>query len=159
MTDSPSTRKKAPVRMAGYKRKAKVYKLIFEDEEFAGLEVRVKSLPVGDFLDLTDLADVAAGTAGAEQKDKIERLFAIFADALLDWNLLDEDDNPVPANLDGVKSQDLDFDLTVIKAWMEAVAGVAAPLVTGSNGGTTTLEASLPMAPLTPSPESSETPS
>jgi hypothetical protein len=146
--------------MAGYKRPPKVYKLKFaDDDEFAGLEVRAKSVPLGKFLDLTKLVELQGGNIGPEELDQIREMFSGFADALVSWNLLDEQDQPVPATLDGLMTQDFDFVLPVIIAWMEAVAGVAAPLKTASSSGTTTLEASLPMAPLSPSPESSTTPS
>jgi hypothetical protein len=139
----------------GYRRAAKVYKLKFTEDEFTGLEVRAKSVPLGKFLDLTKLVDLQNGTAlGPEQMEQIRDLFTGFATALVSWNLQEEDGTDVPATLEGLYSQEFDFVLQIIMAWMEAIAGVAAPLVRSSNSGATIPEGSLPMVPLSPSPES-----
>ena len=41
-----------------YVRRAKTYKLMFEDDDMAVLEVRARSVPLGTFMDLVDLASV-----------------------------------------------------------------------------------------------------
>jgi hypothetical protein len=122
--------------------------------------VRAKSVPLGKFLDLTKLAELQGGTAGPEEMDQLRELFSGFADALLSWNLEDETTGePVPATLDGLLAQEFDFVLQIVMAWLDAISGVAAPLAKPSPAGATTLEASLPMAPLSPSPEAWSTPS
>lgn len=118
-----------------------------------GLEVVAKSVPLGTFLAITSLAESAgteAGTAldlGAamEAMGDIEELFSMFADALVEWNVEDEDGNPVPATLAGLRIQDVGFCLEILRAWMEAIGGVSAPLVPPSAVGGQSLEASMPM--------------
>lgn len=131
----------------GYRRKPQVYKLRFEDEEYEGLVVRVRSLPLGQFLEITRLADEAEANP-----QQVEALLTAFASALVDWNL--EEDGPdgevwsVPADKNGLYRQDLDFVFMLIREWMQAIAGVPAPLGEGSTSGPTSEELSLPMEPL-----------
>lgn len=142
----------------GYKR-GKVYRLVFADPEFEGLEVRAKSVPTGDFLKITELMSLKdSGGFTADDKDKLTDLFATFADALIDWNVEDDErdeqgnltgrDVPVPPTLEGLLTQDLDMVLEIIKAWMDAVATVPDAVGKGSVSGVSFPEASLPMDPL-----------
>lgn len=132
--------------MAGYRRPAKVYRLVFKDDDMEGLEVRAKSVPLGGFLDLLGLANIRSvrGIDPSKVKD-VDKLFAAFAKALVSWNVEDDDGNPVPANLGGLMSLDMDFVFAVVLAWMDAIAGVPGPLGRPSNGGEPFPEASLPM--------------
>ena len=126
----------------GYRRQRKVYKLVFADPDMDGLVVRVRSVSVGTFFAL----------AKADQQDAIEGLLDVFADALVDWNLEDDEGEPVPASLDGVRSQDVDFLMPIMRAWVDAIRQVPGPLGNGSSGGGRSLEASLPMEVRSPSP-------
>lgn len=128
--------------MAGYKSKKKTYTLDFEGrEDFDGLQVEAKGLSIDAYLKVSRLAE-------GEDAQGLEDLLANFAKALVSWNLEDEDDNPVPANFEGVKSQDMDFIMVLIGEWMKAIAGVAAPLESDSNSGATSPAPSLPMEAL-----------
>lgn len=104
----------------GYRKQEKHYKLVFEDDEYEGLEVTAKSLSVGDFMRMTNLA----GKNNNPDPQDIEAMFSTLAKSLVSWNLEDEQGNPVPADINGVKSQDFDFIMTVIGAWMEGIASV-----------------------------------
>jgi hypothetical protein len=131
--------------MGGYKRKSKNYVLAFEDPEMDGLEVRVKSMSVGkvrEFLAKSRSNEVDVGAT-----------FDDFADGLLSWNLLDDDDRPVPPTREGIDAQDVDFIMAIVTAWMETITGVADadPLGGRSNSGEPSLVASLPMVPLSAS--------
>lgn len=150
-----------------YVRQAKTYKLVFTEEDMAGLQVRAKSLPLGAFMDLIDLAgrfdEADASDLSAEDAKALRQLFEGFAEALVSWNLeapvYDDDgtvvgSTPVPATVEGMYTQDMEFVMAVIKAWMDAVAGVSAPLAPGSPSGAQSLEASMPMAPQSTSPAS-----
>ncbi len=144
---------------ARYERPPKRYVLKFEDHP--GLEVVMKGLPVGEFLELAQMAGRLQGRnllalSGEELAGAIEAtdgLFAKFAAALVSWNL-DENGQPVPATVDGVRSQDLDFILELLLAWMDAVVAVDTPLPQPANGQGTSLEASMPMETLSASPGS-----
>jgi hypothetical protein len=133
---------------AGFRRPAKVYKLRFEDDDMAGLEVRARSVPLGQFLELGAVADATSGLApvSSEQFGAIRDLFAGFAAALVEWNLEDETGQPVPATLEGVLAQDFEFMLAIVTAWMDAIAGVSAPLPSSSSRGLAGMEAALSLA-------------
>jgi hypothetical protein len=138
---------------SGYTPKRRTFRLIFEDEEFAGLVVRAKSVPIGGLLDalgLAALGDVLDHPEKMRPEDlaKLEALFETFADALLEWNVRDERGRKVPATLAGVRSQDTDFILSVIKAWYQGVVGVSAPLGARSSNGPPSEPPRLPMESL-----------
>lgn len=143
----------------GYRREPRIYKLSFEDPDMDGLVVRVRSLPVGQFLELTRAAgQVEASGTGQANAEQMDITFRGLAAAIVEWNL--EEEGPdgqmwsVPADLDGLYRQDLPFVMAIIQAWLDAVAAVPPPLPGASSGGQPFQEASLPMAPLSPGPAS-----
>jgi hypothetical protein len=135
----------------GYKREARVYNLVFEDPEFDGLEVRVRSMSIGkvrEFLLLQrakteDVEDALAST---------EKVFEMFASCLLSWNLEDDAGFSVPANREGINSQDMDFVMEIISAWMGTITGVPdeTPLPETSTDGERFPVESIPMETLSP---------
>jgi len=138
--------------VAGYRRKRTTYRLRFEDPAMEGLEVVARSASVQTLLKITSLADLA--TESPETK-VVHEVLALFGDSLVSWNLEDDDGHPVPADAMGLASQDMDFVMAVIMAWVQAVSQVAPPLPAASSPGQKpALEASLPMEPLPSSPPS-----
>jgi hypothetical protein len=145
--------------MALFVPKPKIYRLHFEEHELSGLVVEVKPSSVGVLLDTADLASLAQHFKGIslnsltnediEKIGKLRQLFDAFGDSLVSWNVGSDDDTPVPATREGVYSQDIDFIMTVITAWAEAVGGVSGPLENESNGGQPSPVAYLPMEKLT----------
>jgi hypothetical protein len=146
----------------GYKRN-RAFRLVFEDPELAEAEIHAKSVPSGDFLKIAELMALRdSGDLTREDVANIRQLFGMFAGALVSWNLEDDErdedgkltgrDIPVPATLEGLLTQDFDFVMDVISAWMDAVTGVPddAPGDLGKDfaSGVTFPEASLPMDPL-----------
>lgn len=130
--------------MAGYTPQRKLYKLKFADEEYEGLEVLASSASMGSILEIQRLASKMSEKPTPEESAEVSsRMMNIFGQALKSWNLLDEDDQPVPANTEGLLTQDPDFVMAMVAAWTEAVAGVSAPLASGSGSGETSQEASL----------------
>lgn len=129
----------------GYKPKRKIYHLDFTGTDYEGLRVSIRGLNTGQYMDLFQAKEEAQ--AGGETND----LLTIMAGQLISWNVEDEEDMPVPATLDGIKTQDLDFNLAIVNAWTTAMAGVSAPLEQSSTGGESSLAASIPMEPLSPS--------
>lgn len=130
----------------GFKPPRKAYKLQFEDEEYAGLEIVARSLSVADFLKISSLADDVKGKTEAEAASSVNDLFASFARSVVRWNIEDDDDKPVPVSLDGVKTLEFDFVISVIQAWLSAMTDVEPGLGKDSNSGNPALEQSLPMA-------------
>lgn len=133
----------------GYKREKKVYKLKFEDAQYDGLEVKVKSLTMGELVGFTKLLEIKNNKADSEESlDAFDQLLENFSKSLVSWNLEDEDDTPVPTTKEGLMSQDPEFIFYVIESWLEAVAGVPTPLSRPSENGKPSLVASIPMETL-----------
>lgn len=126
----------------GYKRKTKIYELHFEDAEFDGLVVLAKSMSVEGFLGMLDL------TQRAEDPAAQKELFTTFAEQIVEWNLEDEADQPVPATVAGLLSQDFAFVMEIIGAWMKEISDVPVPLEPRSTSGSNALMASIPMESL-----------
>lgn len=135
----------------GYRPNRKVYKLRFEDEDMDGLVVRVRSTSVGSLLVVAGFITIDPDNLGPQDLAKLHELFAMLASALVEWNVEDDDGVPVPATLDGIKSQDADFVMVIVRAWFEAISGVPAPLGPPSSGGGPSLAPSIPMEPLSAS--------
>jgi len=129
----------------GYRKPARHFKLSFEDEEYNGLEVIVKSLTIGKLLEVSSLTPDP--DSPNQDVEATEKLLHIFADNLVSWNLEDEDGNPYPANYEGVKAQDdVPFVLRMANAWLEGMAGLNSNLEKTSNSSENTV--SLPMETL-----------
>ena len=132
----------------GYVRQKKVFKLKFVDEEMAGLEVKAKSLPLGDFLEVIRLLADDINVLAKEDQERIDRLFQIFLDAVVSWNLEEEDGDEIPLVLESLYEQDTGFVLVIIRAWVEAIKDVSPPLPESSKNGGQSQEESLPMETL-----------
>jgi hypothetical protein len=129
----------------GHKRVVKIRKLIFEDPEMEGLEVRVRKPSMGILVKAAALQGVRLGP------DQFTDLLTDFAACLESWNREDEDGEPVPATLEGLLTEEDDFLGEVIDAWITTLSGVDAPLEKPSGDGDPSLVASIPMAPLSAS--------
>lgn len=135
----------------GYRPKRKIFTLEFEGEAYEGLEVRIRGLNTGQMIDLD--------TARADGRDEaVIAILQLMADRLVEWNVEDDDGQPVPTTFDGVRSLDLDFNWAIIDAWQDAVAGVAAPLDEPSTATEPSLVASIPTETLSLPPESTAVP-
>jgi hypothetical protein len=137
--------------VAGYVRERKVLRLRFDDPDMDGLVVRARTLSLGEFLDVVGLRNLDPQRMA---RDDLDKLFGLFAQALLDWNLEEPQGTPVPVSLEGLHSQDADFVLTIIGAWVDGMAQVSGPLGAASSNGRPSPEASLPMEARSPSPTS-----
>lgn len=142
----------------GFKRKKKLYRLKFVDSDLDGLEVLMRSVSTGRMLEIQEMASaskaaVASKGDGDDPMDMsaVKSMVGMIADAMVSWNLEDDDDTPVPATTEGLLDQDIDFLMQIVTAWTEAIAGVAAPLERSSTGGVNALEVSLPMETLSSS--------
>jgi hypothetical protein len=142
--------------MAGYVPQGTVYKLRFADPEMGGLVVRARGLSVGELISVGRMKAEAEADDGAESLDKVLR---VFASKLVDWNVetcpygeCPEDcavtHDPVPANFEGLTTQEPAFTLALLDAWMTAVAGVSLPLGRSLPGGSPSGLESLPMETL-----------
>jgi hypothetical protein len=162
---TPPAKPNREQRRAGYKRKTKMLRIHFEGTQLDGLEVLMRSVPVGTILDLAALSELATEFT-PEGVKKLGEVFELVAQALVSWNLEDElcdahaapdceecpegaptTTVPVPASLEGIKTLDLDEALLLVQYWTQAAAGVAGPLGQSSPAGKQSAVASLPMEP------------
>jgi len=131
----------------GFKRERKHYRLKFEDPALDGLEVTATSIKLRDFLTIS-LAAAKVADSPADAADEATLMYRQLAGALVSWNLLDDDDKPVPATYEGLQDQELDLVLEIVHAWMEAIATVDPTLRGTSSSGATFPEGSLRMEAL-----------
>lgn len=150
----------------GYVRNV-IYKLTFEDEQYAGLEIRARSAPIKSLMELATLVDLEPEQLTANGMQAMRDLCAGFSKALVSWNVeesVDADGNPVdpdnpeavtrpvPATEEGLLAQDFDFVIAIVLTWMDTVAGAAAPLAKRSADGPSSVQTDLiPMEPLSES--------
>jgi hypothetical protein len=122
-----------------------LYKLHFEDRP--GLEVTAEGLTTDDLFavmelsgklqDGTDLTDPAV-------KEALQVMMKMLAGALAGWNVEDRNGQPVPATLEGVRSQKLGLVMDIVLAWVQAQTDVDDGLGKDSgSGGNSGLERSL----------------
>lgn len=151
-----------------FRRRSTVRRLTFEPpHELAGLFVRVRGLSVDEMLQITGFSravallrrETAALEAGEATELRPEVVsvaanldadapFRIFADKLVEWNMVDDLDEPVPANLAGVLSCEPDEVNLIIKEWISSFTGVSDDLKDVSNNGRNSAVVPLPMEPL-----------
>jgi hypothetical protein len=149
-----------------YKRKPKVFRVSFEDPHpLAGLTVVTKGLSVREFaafgLRLGDVAQIEQAGSDAEKLaelndllEAIDEVREMFADALISWDVLNEDGSEVPATLEGVQSLDDSEFFGIVNEWLAAIGGPDPELGKGSGLGGTIPALSDLMEPLSPSPAS-----
>ncbi|MCU1687782.1 MAG: hypothetical protein JWQ81_8521 [Amycolatopsis sp.] len=124
--------------MGGFKAPRTVYKLVFEDDEMEGLVVRARAMTLGEQEEYATL--------------KYNRQIAdYFAPYLVEWNLTDDDGNPVEATREGLDTCETPFLAKIVDAWQLAGIRVAAPLAKPSRDGEQLLEESIPMEVSSPS--------
>lgn len=140
----------------GYRRHRQVVSLVWpEGDELHGLKIEAKAIPVGMYLKFTT---VFGQPGSSDNEDEVRAIYASFADSLVSWNLEDEDGESVPATLEGLFTQELDFINRLVWAWAQSLTTVPEDLGKESPSGETSPEASLPMEPLSPNLESLSAP-
>src|SRR4051812_43884704 len=133
----------------GFKPKKTTYTLDFtnQGDDYEGLQVRTGMLSLGAFLKISSIVDVPL--VQLTEAD-VDELFSQFATILLEWNIEDDADQPVPTTKEGLYSLEFPFTMQIIVTWRDAMKGVAEsdPLAGGSDSGATSLEESMPMETL-----------
>src|SRR5262249_12895606 len=104
----------------------------------------------GQLLEIVGLYD--AFRAGKASAEGIGALMDAFAARLVSWNIDGDDDKPLPADMDGVRSLDADLFMDLCTGWVEGMTQAPPPLPKPSANGAP--EASLPMEALPASPSS-----
>lgn len=144
-----------------YRYKRKVILLRWgEDERLHELEILARALSVDDVVRLEGLVDkLGVDPARSPVSTKAaEALFDEFAPYIKSWNMEDDETGePIPATAASLRAA-LDFDdaTDIIVALVKAATGrMTPPLPPPSpGGGTTAMEASIPMETLSASPGS-----
>lgn len=140
----------------GYRPPTTGQKLDFAGTPYEGLEVTVDAAPLGLLLDINEMFAVARERNNKEAVDAMRDLLGKFAGVLESWNTEDrKTGEPVPPTLEGLLSQDSDFVLAIIGAWVGHTMAADEDLGKDSASGATSQEALIPMEPLSPSPPSS----
>lgn len=135
----------------GYKR-ARLYKLVFADPEFEGLEIRVKPSSIHTMLEAFRYQTLRS-MSPQQAIEQLPQLCDLMASRIVDWNLEHPDsDEVMPVSGASLMEQDLAFVRAVLDAWLETVVQVPAPLDRRSSDGEPSLEQSIPMEPLSASP-------
>ncbi|MFI1728180.1 hypothetical protein ACH40E_02855 [Streptomyces acidicola] len=133
----------------GYRPPRKIYKLDFAGTEYDGLAVSMRGLTVGEELEVDSLRAEDGGE---------RRFFEMLTGLLVDWNVEDEHGQPVPATFEGVCTQDSAMVMAILNALQAVTSGVPDPLPQSSPSGEPSPEVSIPMEPLSPSPQNSAVP-
>lgn len=127
-----------------YKHQSRQFILRFED--LPGLDVAMRSVSVGKLMDMAAMADKVK--TGEADVDEALELFRLFADRLISWNLDDDTDQPVSADLEGVRSLDTDLFMQIFEGWFEGMTKAPKASRTPSANGSSHPEVSLPMESL-----------
>jgi hypothetical protein len=128
----------------GYKVRPKAYRLVFQDAAMAGLEVTARSLNTGQFLEF-QAARLDQARGGVAAEPATQKMLEMLSSSIISWNAETEEGVAIPFTMAGLCTLELDFNMAIIDAWMEAINGVPAPLSETSTGGSPSLEASIPM--------------
>lgn len=119
----------------GYRKEQRVLHLVFaEPSAYAGLEVRIRSLSIGEFHAFLELAEPTSTAPLGEQE-------RVMAERLVAWNVEQPDDaggwRPVPATLDGLLTRDPDEVRAIKRAWIDAMTTIpdGDPLALSSTSG------------------------
>jgi hypothetical protein len=130
----------------GYKAKIKTYKVCFDaGHDYHGAEARLSGMSYGEW-------EQAAGIDGGKGDNAAETVKR-FVDHLIEWNLEDEDGQPLPTTSEAVRGVDKDLIAALNNAWIQSLIGVHAadPLPESSPSGEPSQVESIPMEALSES--------
>lgn len=128
-----------------------VYRLDFEGTELEGLEVRMRGGKLGAAFDTVQLVGVTEKNATAADAKLALAQYEEMADHLISWNVMDKNGQEVPANLEGLKTQETRHVNMIAAAWQRAQVDVPGPLPRDSSPSPTP---DLPMIPMESIPAS-----
>lgn len=95
-----------------------------------GLNIRIKSVKFGRVRRLIALMD-------SEDKDVeiMDEMSSLLADALVSWDLQEEDGSPVEPNLEAIDDLEFDEVIDIINRWLDNITGPERELGKDSNSG------------------------
>lgn len=119
-------------------RPSRRYKLVFDGHpELEGFEVLTSTASIGELMDLTGKSDREVTTGLTLPGLAPESAIRVFASHILEWNLEDEQEQPVQPSYEAVIGLEVGTVTAMVKAWLEAVSGVSPSLGKESGSGAT----------------------
>lgn len=112
-----------------------VYRLDFEGTDLDGLEARMYGGNLGQAFEFAGLVGITDETATAEDVRLLLQQYSVIADHLKSWNVETDEGEPVPPDLEGLKSLELKHVQIIAKAWQAAQVDVPGPLPSSSPSG------------------------
>ncbi len=127
--------------MAGYVRKP--LRLVFEDSEFDGLDVRAKRVSLGKIFSLMEVSEGLGDDDTKLAREQVEALIEAVFPCLLFWNLQElvdpaDEDGPrrdVPLTREAFEAQDPGLVLAIASGIIDTAGGTPGPLEPGSIAG------------------------
>lgn len=130
----------------GFRLAPRTFNLVFTDPALNGLQVRVRSITVDEFMEMTGLSEdvvIGGGVTLSEKAPLNMTLLGKVAARIDSWNLEDAERAALPVSVENLRAQDLTLARAVARAYLEAVSGVSVPLDGQSaSGGTSAAELS-----------------
>lgn len=124
----------------GYKPRSTIYTLDFDGTDWDGLEVRMRATKLGNLFGSASLLGVMekiSDNALPSSEDMALALsqYETIAEHLVSWNIDADDDSPLPATLEGLKSLEVPLVMAISNTWQAAMQDVAPPLSSSSSAG------------------------
>lgn len=144
----------------GFRPKRTVLKLVFEDPDFEGFEVRMYRATMADVFEFGKYPDYRAAVATkeltvAEAEAHLVGLYDRLAEVIIDWNLEDDEGNPMPVSVASLQAQEGGFFWAMVRAWQQSGipqgSELDGPLERPSSDGEPFPEANIPMEALSES--------
>jgi hypothetical protein len=112
--------------------------LDFAETEWDGLQVRVRGLTTGEYLQI-----VALSGATSEGDKETELMLRMLASHIVSWNLEDNGE-PVGTSFEDIKDNDFQMNMAIVNAWVTALSSVPDDVAKKSTPGSDSLVASIP---------------
>ena len=131
---------------------ARNLRIVFEDGDYAGAEIVCRlNVPIGIVMELSRLSTALTALEASAFEDLATRFVD---DALVEWNLEEEDGSSVELSQEGFRSLPLPLRQAMIMHWVTKVAEVPVPLGAKSSAGNGSVVPAIPMVALSESPTS-----
>lgn len=118
----------------GYTPKLRVLSLDFSDTEYPEIEIKALSATLREWHSLTP---------GVPMED--DEVVSLLVKKITHWNLVDEDDNPLPISIESFDTFDFELIRTIFVQYQLAIRGIPSELGKESTDGENPIVDSIPM--------------
>lgn len=132
----------------GFKPPRTVYRLDFEGTDLDGLEMRMRGGKLAQVFATVQLVGVTDDNMTASDVAIAMSQYQDLADHIIEWNYVNENDDPVAPDLEGLKSLEVRHVQMIAAAWQKAQVDIPAPLPHASSSSPATELSSIPMETL-----------